>query len=800
MKGFPDESIDMVMFSPPYWGLRDYGVGTETVWGGISDCKHEWVEEVCGLVHENRNNLIGSQEEVVGKTGTSWIRKYDQKTVGFCAKCGAWRGQLGLEPNFQMYIAHMVEVCREIKRVLKKTGSVYIVLGDTFMNKQKLGIPWRIRFALNEDGWISRSDIVWHKPNAMPASVKDRLNTTYEMILHFVKQEKYYYNLDAIREPHTSLKDLGRKRLDTTTPKHDLAVKLGAGSIGPSGYLVQHPLGKNPGDVIRQPKWDDSDPHRTTTAKLHREGYGVGTLHPLGKNPGDVMSVTKHDLAVGRVGNFGYTDPLHVKEYHPKGKNPGDIVQTKLEELDIQELIREVYRRLSRNEETYEGKNRLEDVNAKRLRAFDGRKIREAARQILRERQIPHSAKLVEFIHDHFSHPLGKNPGDVSVYPEYLPQKGWRDRTRSGDFRQKPSSVNLKGKNPGDTVRCRTDRQLIRDRPLRPPHHPFRGDGWEGINPDMKPHPKGKNPGDVIQEKTWQRAEEFHRRHGKLRSNGTIAGHYLDLSDVAKHYSSKGKNPGDIVKIAEEKGRPLDPPHHAKRTRVSDIDRMVYSGGFYHKCGKNPGDIVEDFSAILNEVMKIYSEITDVEVQEWEGKAYALDPQHNFRRLALNERKSRIRFEIALDKLGTQDDLRRKLVAYWHNHSTHSLGKNPGDIIKIGMHHGSSLTSGRATHYEGQSIESHPSGSNPGDFWSINTKPFKGAHFAVYPEKICIKPILSSCPPNGIVLDPMCGSGTTLAAAKKLGRGYIGIEINLNYVNIATQRLLRISPLNPPIS
>lgn len=139
------------------------------------------------------------------------------------------------------------------------------------------------------------------------------------------------------------------------------------------------------------------------------------------------MSVTKHDLAVGRVGNFGHTDPLHVKEYHPKGKNLEDTVQTKLEEHDIQELIREVYRRLSRNEETYEGKNRLEDVNAKRLRAFDGRKIREAARQILRERQIPHSAKLVEIIYNYFSHPLGKNPGDVSVYPEYLPQKGWRD-------------------------------------------------------------------------------------------------------------------------------------------------------------------------------------------------------------------------------------------------------------------------------------------------------------------------------------------------------------------------------------
>lgn len=127
-----------------------------------------------------------------------------------------------------------------------------------------------------------------------------------------------------------------------------------------------------------------------------------------------------------------------------------------------------------------------------------------------------------------------------------------------------------------------------------------------------------------------------------------------------------------------------------------------------------------------NIFLRKVGETTDVEVQEWEGnlkrkgiregKAYALDPQHNFRRLALNKRKSRIRFEIALDKLGIQDDLRRKLIAYWRNHSTYSLGKNPGDTIKIGMHHGSSLTSGRATHYDGQNIESHSLGFNPGVF------------------------------------------------------------------------------------
>jgi len=270
MKRFPAESIDMVMFSPPYWGLRDYGEGTETVWGGIQDCRHEWVEEVCGLVHENRNNLRGSQEEVLGKTGTAWIRKYGQKTMGLCVNCRAWRGQLGLEPNYQMYIDHMVEVCKEIQRVLKKTGNMYIVLGDTFMHKRKLGIPWRVRLALNEDGWISRGDIVWHKPNHMPSSVKDRYTNSYEFIFFFTKSRRYYFDLDAIR-------------------------------IQPRSPIVWSRKGSS-----KEP-WKNNNP-RTRWGLTRKE----------------LKNLTKHDLAVNRVGTFSYSDPLHTKAYNIKGRNPGD--------------------------------------------------------------------------------------------------------------------------------------------------------------------------------------------------------------------------------------------------------------------------------------------------------------------------------------------------------------------------------------------------------------------------------------------------------------------------------------------
>jgi len=237
MRNFPSESIDMVMFSPPYYGLRNYGEATETVWGGDSNCQHEWSE----IVKPKERGSYG--ESSWHRPGRDVEAKWKPQKSNFCVKCGAWKGQLGLEPDWRMYIAHLVEICREIKRVLKKTGSMYIVIGDTyagshcgrgdktlFQNFRKLkvaenlydkpspqayvtdykpkcmmGIPWRLAFALIDDGWILRNDIIWHKPNAMPSSVKDRLTQTYEHIFHFVKSRKYYYNLDAIREPHKTV-------------------------------------------------------------------------------------------------------------------------------------------------------------------------------------------------------------------------------------------------------------------------------------------------------------------------------------------------------------------------------------------------------------------------------------------------------------------------------------------------------------------------------------------------------------------------------------------------------------------
>jgi site-specific DNA-methyltransferase (adenine-specific) len=109
-------------------------------------------------------------------------------------------GQLGLEATPEEYLARMVEVFREVRRVLRDDGTLFCNMGDAFDEKQLLGMPWRLAFALQADGWFLRSDIIWAKPNPMPESVTDRPTKAHEFIFLLSKQARYFYDGEAIRE------------------------------------------------------------------------------------------------------------------------------------------------------------------------------------------------------------------------------------------------------------------------------------------------------------------------------------------------------------------------------------------------------------------------------------------------------------------------------------------------------------------------------------------------------------------------------------------------------------------------
>lgn len=175
MQTLPDQSVQTVVTSPPYYGLRDYGMD----------------------------------------------------------------GQIGLEQTPDAYVEKMVSVFSEVKRILRDDGTVWLNLGDSYAGnnsqasnngragfgtprekivhrggdglkpKDLIGIPWRVAFALQSDGWYLRQDIIWHKPNPMPESVTDRCTKSHEYIFLLSKNERYYYNHEAIQEKATSGTDKG---------------------------------------------------------------------------------------------------------------------------------------------------------------------------------------------------------------------------------------------------------------------------------------------------------------------------------------------------------------------------------------------------------------------------------------------------------------------------------------------------------------------------------------------------------------------------------------------------------------
>jgi DNA modification methylase len=193
LRGLPDGIVHCGITSPPYFRQRDYGTA---VWAdGSQYCDH--VQDarrtkVQGNSAFNENRPSRSSTKVTG---------YYFKDV--CGKCGAKRtdAQIGLESTPEEYIADLLAVFREFKRVLRNDGTLWIVLGDSFHKKQLLNIPGRVASALQEDGWFWRQTIIWNKLNPMPESVKDRPTTSHEFIFLFAKSKSYYYNRKVIQEP-----------------------------------------------------------------------------------------------------------------------------------------------------------------------------------------------------------------------------------------------------------------------------------------------------------------------------------------------------------------------------------------------------------------------------------------------------------------------------------------------------------------------------------------------------------------------------------------------------------------------
>lgn len=215
LREMEDGSVRTVVTSPPYWGLRDYGTGTWV--GGDSDCTHRRESKKSDTTitgHKNFTEMLGVGDAIY-KTS--------------CQRCGAVRqdDQLGLEETVSEYVQKLVELFREVRRVLADDGTIWMNLGDTYLpSKDLAGVPWRVAMGLQDDGWCLRQDIIWSKPNPMPESVKDRCTKSHEYIFMLTKQSKYFFDHEAIREP---IAESSRERLEQNIDEQRGSVRAHAG-------------------------------------------------------------------------------------------------------------------------------------------------------------------------------------------------------------------------------------------------------------------------------------------------------------------------------------------------------------------------------------------------------------------------------------------------------------------------------------------------------------------------------------------------------------------------------------------
>ncbi|MDT2435830.1 DNA-methyltransferase [Enterococcus avium] len=226
------ESIQTIITSPPYFGLRKYGKS-------LSETENE----------------------------------------------------IGREKDVESYIENLVQVFENLKPALKKTGTVWVNLGDSYVKGNLQGVPWRFAIAMQNKGWILRSDIIWHKPNAMPSSVKNRPTTDHEYVFLFTLNEKnYYYDADAIREEHVTFSEKSK-------------MKGGRNHLGKKGGTPEN--GKNSGNSnLHDGRWDQA-------------------FHPLGRNKRTVWSIP---LGKYKGAHFAVFPEKLVETCLLAGTKDGDIV------------------------------------------------------------------------------------------------------------------------------------------------------------------------------------------------------------------------------------------------------------------------------------------------------------------------------------------------------------------------------------------------------------------------------------------------------------------------------------------
>lgn len=297
LRTLPSNFVHTIVTSVPYYGLRDYGTAQ---WeGGDVNCQHS-----------HQNHPPDSKNPGVFSSG---VRPGADNP--HCRKCGAKRidSQIGLEHSMYTYLDNLVDVFREVRRVLREDGTLWLNVGDScsaagkwggnsgiknetsksggysrskrasdLKPKDRMMIPARLAIALCDDGWYLRDEIVWEKPNPLPESMKDRTTKSHEMVYLLAKSPHYYYDIDAIREPYAEATE--PRSLRGVSDSH----KWTDGADGQSAHTMSQPRPNRSKYAVTGNTGGNGTSFQGHSGNYDAEGNSL--LHPMGRNKRSVWT------------------------------------------------------------------------------------------------------------------------------------------------------------------------------------------------------------------------------------------------------------------------------------------------------------------------------------------------------------------------------------------------------------------------------------------------------------------------------------------------------------------------------
>lgn len=344
LKTFPDESIDMCITSPPYWGLRDYGTEGQ-IWGGDSDCEHDFTSSTRKL----HSGSWGEKDRALPHQKNATILNWEVEDK-ICHKCGAWKGELGLEPTPEMFISNLCDIFDEVGRVLRPHGSCWVNLGDSycrnpnqqdqsgktgiktfkynynFKHTKKYGsayktkslvqIPSRFAIEMTNRGWILRNEIIWHKPSCLPASVRDRYTVDFEKMFFFTKNPKYYFKqqIEPVKESSLKRAEYGLNQTDNSQKAVNVQ------NMKKMGTRFVNPKGRNKRTVWHVNTASFKDAHFAVyPPELLESPIDAGCPEFVDKKTGKPRErvIEKHQGKVTTYNDKGYDDGRDDKEFKP---------------------------------------------------------------------------------------------------------------------------------------------------------------------------------------------------------------------------------------------------------------------------------------------------------------------------------------------------------------------------------------------------------------------------------------------------------------------------------------------------